>query len=38
VFQVRPVSSGSGIGGMFGGHDQDEMGNTMQANANSPIK
>ena len=34
---MRPASSGSGIGGMFG-HDNDEMGLTMQANANSPIK
>lgn len=43
---MRPTSSGSGIGGMFGGQSQsnfdgrenDEMGSTLQANANSPIK
>jgi hypothetical protein len=38
VFEMmRPVSKGSGIGGMFN-HEQDEMGMTMQANAGSPIK
>jgi hypothetical protein len=38
AFHLRPVSSGSGIGGMFGQQEGDDLNTTLQANAGSPIK